>query len=99
LSQSSSTADPHSDFPGSAHDHGSSRGGSRRAMVAAFFLTASFMVAELVGGLLANSLALVADAGHMVSDAAALGLGLIAIGERLVDQPPVPDPATLRRAA
>ena len=48
-------------------------------MVAAFFLTASFMVAELVGGLLSNSLALVADAGHMVSDAAALGLGLIAM--------------------
>jgi cobalt-zinc-cadmium efflux system protein len=48
-------------------------------MVAAFFLTTGFMVAELVGGLLANSLALVADAGHMVSDAAALGLGLIAM--------------------
>ena len=48
-------------------------------MVAAFFLTASFMVVELVGGLLANSLALVADAGHMVSDAAALGLGLVAM--------------------
>jgi cobalt-zinc-cadmium efflux system protein len=48
-------------------------------MVAAFFLTAGFMVAELVGGLLANSLALVADAGHMVSDAAALGLGLLAM--------------------
>jgi len=48
-------------------------------MVVAFFLTAGFMVAELVGGLVANSLALVADAGHMVSDAAALGLGLIAM--------------------
>lgn len=48
-------------------------------MAAAFFLTAGFMVAELVGGLLANSLALIADAGHMVSDAAALGLGLIAM--------------------
>jgi len=29
----------------------------------------------------------------------AVGYGLIAIGERLVDQPPMPDPATLRRAA
>jgi cobalt-zinc-cadmium efflux system protein len=48
-------------------------------MVAAFLLTAGFMVAELVGGLLANSLSLVADAGHMASDAAALGLGLIAM--------------------
>lgn len=48
-------------------------------MAAAFFLTSGFMVAELVGGLLANSLSLVADAGHMVSDAAALGLGLLAM--------------------
>jgi cobalt-zinc-cadmium efflux system protein len=48
-------------------------------MVAAFLLTSGFMVAELAGGLLANSLALVADAGHMLSDAAALGLGLVAM--------------------
>ncbi|HEY7696779.1 MAG TPA: cation diffusion facilitator family transporter [Vicinamibacteria bacterium] len=80
MSESSAEAQPHSHFPGSTrHDHGSSRGGSRRAMVAAFFLTSGFMVAELVGGLLANSLSLIADAGHMVSDAAALGLGLFAM--------------------
>ncbi len=48
-------------------------------MVTAFLLTAGFMVAELVGGILSNSLALVADAGHMASDAAALGLGLAAM--------------------
>ncbi len=48
-------------------------------MVLVFFLTAGFMVAELVGGLLANSLALIADAGHMASDAAARGLGLAAM--------------------
>lgn len=54
-------------------------GRRRRAMVYAFVLTAGFMVAELVGGLLANSLALVADAGHMLADAAALGLGLAAM--------------------
>lgn len=48
-------------------------------MVIAFLLTAGFMLAELVGGFLANSLALMADAGHMVSDAAALGLGLFAM--------------------
>jgi cobalt-zinc-cadmium efflux system protein len=48
-------------------------------MVAAFLLTAAFMIAELAGGLLANSLALVADAGHMASDAVALGLGLVAM--------------------
>jgi cobalt-zinc-cadmium efflux system protein len=37
------------------------------------------MVAEAVGGLISNSLALIADAGHMASDAAALGLGLAAM--------------------
>lgn len=37
------------------------------------------MVAEIIGGLLANSLALLADAGHMFSDTAALGLSLFAI--------------------
>jgi cobalt-zinc-cadmium efflux system protein len=48
-------------------------------MVSALALTTAFLVAELVGGILANSLALVADAGHMLSDSAALGLGLFAI--------------------
>jgi len=41
-------------------------------------LAASFMGVEVVGGLLANSLALLADAGHMLSDAGALGLALFA---------------------
>lgn len=58
------------------HDH---KPKSRRAMVIAFALTSLFMLAELVGGIVANSLALVADAGHMVSDAAALALGLLAM--------------------
>ena len=40
----------------------------------AFALTAGFMVVELAGGLIASSLALVADAGHMLTDAAALAL-------------------------
>jgi cobalt-zinc-cadmium efflux system protein len=44
------------------------------------------MVAELVGGLLSNSLALLADAGHMFTDVAALGLSVFAI--RLARPPP-----------
>jgi cobalt-zinc-cadmium efflux system protein len=48
-------------------------------MLWAFGLTFGFMMVEFVGGLLANSLALLADAGHMVSDAAAMGLGLFAM--------------------
>lgn len=52
---------------------------TRRAMVVAFLLTSTLMFVELIGGFLANSLALIADAGHMISDAAALGLGLFAM--------------------
>ncbi|MDX8413313.1 MAG: cation diffusion facilitator family transporter [Mariprofundales bacterium] len=44
----------------------------------AFWLTLAFAIVEIVGGLTANSLALLADAGHMVSDVAALGLALLA---------------------
>jgi cobalt-zinc-cadmium efflux system protein len=42
-------------------------------------LTVAYMVAEVIGGLLSGSLALLADAGHMLSDAAALGLALFAM--------------------
>lgn len=45
----------------------------------AFVIIAVFMVVEIVGGLMAGSLALLADAGHMVSDAAALGFSWVAI--------------------
>ena len=46
----------------------------------ALALTAVFTLVEFVGGWLTNSLALMADAGHMVTDAAALGLSLFALG-------------------
>ncbi len=49
-------------------------------------ITGAFMVAELVGGVLANSLALLADAGHMLTDVLALALSLIAM--RLAMRPP-----------
>jgi cobalt-zinc-cadmium efflux system protein len=44
-----------------------------------FSLTAGYMVAEALGGILTGSLALLADAGHMMTDAGALGLALFAI--------------------
>jgi len=49
-------------------------------------ITAVFMIAEVVGGLLSNSLALLADAGHMFTDVAALGLSVFAM--RLARTPP-----------
>lgn len=59
--------------------HQASRQASQRALLLAFAITVSFLVAEVVGGVLTNSLALLADAGHMLSDVAALGLGVFAI--------------------
>jgi cobalt-zinc-cadmium efflux system protein len=74
---------------GDAHDHGAhdhahghaprgSQGGARRALVVALTLTGGFAVVEGIGGWMAGSLALLSDAGHMITDAAALGLALFA---------------------
>lgn len=60
---------------GHSHDHGRA---NRRALAVVFGLTSAFMVAEVVGGLLTGSLALLADAGHMLSDAVSLGVALFA---------------------
>ncbi len=75
---------------GHSHSHSHSHGhhhhhtGNKRALFGAFVLIASFMVVEVIGGFLTNSLALLSDAGHMLSDAVALGLSFFAIklGER-----------------
>jgi cobalt-zinc-cadmium efflux system protein len=58
------------------HDHG--RVESRRALVLALALTASYTIVEVVGGVLAGSLALLADAVHMLSDNVALAAALVA---------------------
>ena len=49
-----------------------------RRLLAAFVVTAVFMLAEIIGGLWSGSLALLADAGHMLTDAAALLVAFIA---------------------
>jgi cobalt-zinc-cadmium efflux system protein len=62
------------------HSHGHEhRTGSRRALLAVLALTIGFTAVEVTGGLLTGSLALVADAGHMLSDAFAIGLALAAV--------------------
>ncbi len=58
-----------------AHDHGAE---DRALLAGALVLIVGLMVAELVAGLLAGSLALLADAGHLISDAAALAFALVA---------------------
>ena len=70
-----------------SHDHSHGHAGhlppggasNRRRLSITLVLVLVYMVAEFIGGLLTNSLALLADAGHMLSDAAALSLALFAI--------------------
>ncbi|MBW3577918.1 MAG: cation diffusion facilitator family transporter [Actinobacteria bacterium] len=57
----------------------------RRALVVALVANGSFLVVEFVGGLLFRSLALLADAAHMLSDVAALTIALVA--QRLIERP------------
>ncbi|WP_067730065.1 cation diffusion facilitator family transporter [Oceanobacillus damuensis] len=66
------------------HDHGHHHTTNTRKLFWSFILIFSFMIIEAIGGILTNSLALLSDAGHMLSDASALGLSLLAfkIGEK-----------------
>lgn len=75
------------DHGAGGHSHGG-RGANRKRLLLTLVLAAVYMVAEVVGGLLTNSLALLADAGHMLSDVAALGLSLFAIW--IAERPPTP---------
>jgi cobalt-zinc-cadmium efflux system protein len=63
---------------GHAHDHVRRAPPARGPLVGALALIAAFMVGEVVAGLLAGSLALLADAGHMLTDVGALALALAA---------------------
>jgi cobalt-zinc-cadmium efflux system protein len=60
------------------HTHGLDRTRGRRALGAVLALTATYTVVEFVGGLATDSLALLADAGHMLGDTATIGLALFA---------------------
>lgn len=57
----------------------SAGGRHRRPLLLAFGLTAGYMVVETVGGIVFNSLALLSDAGHMLTDVIGLGMALAAI--------------------
>lgn len=60
---------------------------NERKILISFVLIFTFMVVEVIGGLLSGSLALLADAGHMLTDAAALALAYVAfrVGRRAAD--------------
>lgn len=62
------------------HSHGEhNHNANKKALTISFVLIASFMFVEFIGGYLTRSLALISDAGHMLSDAVALGLSLSAL--------------------
>ncbi|MDR3058010.1 MAG: cation diffusion facilitator family transporter, partial [Prevotella sp.] len=61
------------------HNHNHVHNANKKALTISFFLIAGFMFVEFIGGYLTNSLALISDAGHMLSDAVALGLSLSAL--------------------
>lgn len=61
------------------HGHDHARGASERRMWVVFGLTASFLVVEVVGGILTGSLALLSDAAHMFTDVMALAIAIAAM--------------------
>jgi cobalt-zinc-cadmium efflux system protein len=75
----------HSHHGGGDHSHALSVDADRRYLTVALLLIVGFMVFEVVAGIIAHSLALLSDAGHMLTDAGALVLSLFVI--RLVQRP------------
>lgn len=69
------------------HNHNHTHGTNKKVLTISLILISSFMIVEVVGGLVTNSLALLSDAGHMLSDAISLAVALIAfkIGEKAAD--------------
>nr|WP_295971568.1 cation diffusion facilitator family transporter [uncultured Bacillus sp.] len=70
------------------HGHSHGHTGNKKALFSAFLLISLFMIVEVIGGVVTNSLALLSDAGHMLSDAVALGLSFFALqlGEKKASQ-------------
>ncbi len=83
MSQSNEHGDPNGR---DTHTHGVDADSDQRYVAIALALIVTFMAGEFVVGLIASSLALISDAGHMLTDAGALALALITI--RLSRQPP-----------
>ena len=63
---------------GAGHSHAPSANADRSRLAAALAIIATFMVVEIVAGLIADSIALLSDAAHMATDAASIALALLA---------------------
>ncbi|WP_077303222.1 cation diffusion facilitator family transporter [Virgibacillus pantothenticus] len=68
------------------HDHGHdhTHGANKKTLMISFIIITAYMIIEAIGGFITNSLALLSDAGHMLSDAISLGIALLAftLGEK-----------------
>lgn len=70
------------------HEHDHTHSANKKVLIISFFIITAYMIIEVVGGLLTNSLALLADAGHMLSDSISLAIGIVAftLGERVASR-------------
>ncbi|KGR79689.1 cation diffusion facilitator family transporter [Ureibacillus manganicus] len=70
----------------SHHDH--THGANKKVLLISFIIITAYMIVEAIGGFVTNSLALLSDAGHMLSDSVALGIALFAfiLGEKAANQ-------------
>ncbi|MGM8364329.1 cation diffusion facilitator family transporter [Virgibacillus sp. W0181] len=68
-------------------DHGHTHAANKKALMISFFITTGYMIIEAIGGFITNSLALLSDAGHMLSDSISLGVGVFAffMGEKVAN--------------
>jgi cobalt-zinc-cadmium efflux system protein len=73
---------------GHEHDHGTAAFGHRGRLTIVLVITVGILVSEVIGGLLAHSLVLLADAAHMAADAGGIGLALVAVW--FANRPPTP---------
>ncbi|WP_458413587.1 cation diffusion facilitator family transporter [Schinkia sp. CFF1] len=71
------------------HGHDHMREGNKKGLTIALLITAGIMLLEFFGGLFTNSLALLSDSGHMLSDASSLALSLVAMW--FATRPPSPN--------
>ena len=60
------------------HNHNHTHGANKKTLLISFIIITSYMIVEGLGGFFTNSLALISDAGHMLSDSISLGIALIA---------------------
>lgn len=70
---------------GHGHDH--THGANKKTLLISFIIITGYMIVEAFGGFITNSLALLSDAGHMLSDSISLGVGLLAFtfGEKVAN--------------